>query len=252
LGEWFEDAFRADYLRVYPHRGDAEAAASVGFLGEEVEEWGRRLVGLRPGARVLDLACGAGRHLRAMEALGIRAVGADLSPDLLAEARTRGSRCITRCDMRRLPFRDGSFEAVALFFSSFGYFDSEAEDAGVLREAARVVAPEGGLLLEIPNAPEVRKRLVPSSVRMEADLHVLQERSITDGGRRVQKRVTLRHGAETRTWTESVRLYTVAEIRDMAAAAGFRVRYQSEMRSEAQGPSLVAPMVQVTFVKGKA
>lgn len=252
MGEWFEDAFRADYLRVYPHRGDAEAAECVRYLAEETGEWGRRLVGLRPGARVLDLACGAGRHLRAMGALGIRAVGADLSADLLAEAARRGARCITRCDMRRLPFRAGAFEAVALFFNSFGYFAGEDEDAGVLREAARVTAPGGGLLLEIPNAPEVRKHLVPRSLRMEPGFRAVEERSITEDGRRVRKRVTLCIGSVERTWEESVRLYSVGEIRAMAEAAGFRIRFQSEMRSDARGPTILAPIVQLTFTRADA
>ena len=112
MAAWWEEAFRADYLRVYPHRDDGEAVGDVALLPGY-------LPGFARGRRVLDLACGAGRHLRAMTALGARPVGADYSADLLAEARRLGSSTLARCDMRALPFRDGSFDAATMFFNSF-------------------------------------------------------------------------------------------------------------------------------------
>jgi SAM-dependent methyltransferase len=213
-GAWYEEAFRGDYLRVYPHRDDASAAA-------EAAAWSGRLPGLAPGLRVLDLACGAGRHLRALAAMGARAAGCDLSADLLAGARAAGCRCIIRCDMRRLPFLDRSFDAVTCFFSSFGYFPGEDEDAAVLREVARVLRPGGGMLLDLMDPETVRAGLVPRSERSSGGASVLEERSLSGGGRRVEKRVTLREGGEVRRWTESVRLYDPAEAEALAVRAGF-------------------------------
>lgn len=212
-GAWYEEAFRGDYLRVYPHRDDASAAA-------EAAAWGGRLPGLAPGRRVLDLACGAGRHLRALAAAGARAAGCDLSADLLARARAAGCRCIIRCDIRRLPFLDRSFDAVTCFFSSFGYFPGEEEDAAVLREAARVLRPGGGMLLDLMDPESVRAGLVPRSERSSGGATVLEERSLSGGGRRVEKRVTLREGGAERRWTESVRLYDPGEVEALALAAG--------------------------------
>ena len=215
LGEWYEEAFRADYLRVYPHRDDAAAAAEVADLAG-------RVPGLGAGRRVLDLGCGAGRHLRALRAAGARPVGADLSPDLLAEARRRGARCLIRCDTRALPFRDGAFDAVASFFTSFGYFGPGAGDAEALGEAARVLAAGGGLVLDLPDADAVRGGLVPRSERAEGRASILEERRLLDGGRRVEKRVTVREDGRERSWTESVRLYGPGEVEAMAAGAGLR------------------------------
>jgi SAM-dependent methyltransferase len=213
VAEWFEDAFRADYLRVYPHRDDAAAAG-------EVRAWLGRLPGLAPGARALDLACGAGRHLRALRAAGVRAAGCDLSADLLAEARRRGAECISRCDKRSLPFRGGAFDAVLCFFSSFGYFERPGEDARVLAEAARVLAPGGGLLLDLMDPESVRRDLVPRTERAADGSRLVEERALADGGRRVEKRVTLAAGGRERRWTESVRLYAPGEVEAMARGAG--------------------------------
>ena len=74
MSEWFEHWFGEEYLELYPHR-DAEEAARVAELLEA-----RGVV--RPGARVLDLACGAGRHAMALAHRGARVVGLDLSTPL--------------------------------------------------------------------------------------------------------------------------------------------------------------------------
>jgi SAM-dependent methyltransferase len=217
VAAWWEEAFRADYLRVYPHRDDARAAA-------EVAEIRARVPALAPGRRVLDLSCGAGRHLRALRAAGVRAAGCDLSADLLREAHRAGSGPLVRCDARALPFRDGAFDAVACLFTSFGYFPTEREDAVALGETARVLAPRGVLVLDLPDPDEVRRSLVPRSERSEGGLRIVEERRLADGGRRVEKRVTLDDGAHSRSWTESVRLYAPAEVEEIAARSGLRAR----------------------------
>jgi SAM-dependent methyltransferase len=238
VAEWWEEAFRADYLRVYPHRDDDEAVAAVARA--------RSLVpGLRPGARVLDLACGAGRHLRAMASGGLRAVGADLSADLLAEARRRGARDLVRCDMRRLPFRGATFGAVTLFFSSFGYFGTPEEDASVLRESSRVLAPGGGLFLDLPWPTSVRRALVPRSERTVDGVRIVEERTLADDGKFVRKRVTLHRGGEVRSWTESLRLYTRVEVLRMASSAGFREAPRTRTRPSEDGRAGRMPIVLV-------
>lgn len=217
MGAWYEEAFRSDYLSVYPPRDDAAAAA-------EAAAWAGRLPGLAPGSRVLDLACGAGRHLRALAAMGARAAGCDLSADLLAEARARGRECLIRCDIRRLPFATGCFDAVTCFFSSFGYFADASDDAAVLDEAGRVLRPGGGLLLDLMDPATVRRDLVPRSARERGGTRVVEERSLAGGGRRVEKRVSLEGPGGARAWTESVRLYDPGEVEAMARPAGLMPR----------------------------
>ena len=217
MAEWWEEAFRADYLRVYPHRDSGEAIGDVAMLDGYLPGFGR-------GRRVLDLACGAGRHLRAMTAAGVLPVGADFSSDLLAEASRQGSSALVRCDMRTLPFRSASFDAATMFFHSFGYFETEEEDARVLHEISRVLVPGGGLLLHLPRPFDVRRYLVPRSTREVDGVKIEEERSLEEDGRRVRKRVTLSRKGETRSWTELVRLYPRSEVVRMAATAGLRLR----------------------------
>ena len=211
---WYVEAFRAPYLSVYAHRDLAAARTEVEFLMSE---------GVR--GRVLDLACGFGRHTLALREKGALACGIDLSADLLEHAaRTppysalRGS--LARADMRKLPFQNAVFDSLVCLFSSFGYL-APAEDAGVLREMARVLVPRGIAVLDLMNPAHVRTSLVESS-RTERGGHVVDERRwLEDDGRRVHKQVTLREpGGRERRWHESVRLYESSEIESLLRAAG--------------------------------
>ena len=107
-------------------------------------------MGLPVGARILDVPCGQGRHAHLLAEAGYDVHGVDLSRDLLALARKRGTSAnlnYTRADMRALsPAWTGRFDAVINLFTSFGFFLDPADDARVIHEFARVLAA-GGLLL---------------------------------------------------------------------------------------------------------
>jgi SAM-dependent methyltransferase len=108
------------------------------------------LLALPTGARILDVPCGQGRHAHLLAEAGFRVDGLDYSEHLIAKAKARGtgpSLRYTRGDMRRLPARwTGRFDAVVNLFTSFGFFAAPADDALVMREFARVLAP-GGMLV---------------------------------------------------------------------------------------------------------
>lgn len=77
------------------------------------------LLGGRPG-RLLDVACGSGRHAREFAALGWEVTGVDYSPDLLARAREAGIE-VHEQDMRSLDVPGAPFDAVTCLFDSIGY-----------------------------------------------------------------------------------------------------------------------------------
>ena len=99
---------------------------------------------------MLDCPCGQGRHAHLLAEAGFDVDGVDYSEDLLEVARTRGvskSLRYKRCDMRSLPKKwSSTFDAVLNLFTSFGFFDTPADDFQVLEEFARVLKP-GGVLV---------------------------------------------------------------------------------------------------------
>ena len=139
------DAFFSDfYLRAYADdERDAEAEAQALAAA--------RLAGVEPGADVLDVPCGFGRHTIPLARAGYRVVGVDRSAALLEEARRRagGERWpkLTRADYRELPFAEATFDAALNLFTSLGYLGDE-EDAKVLAAIRRVLRPGAKLVLE--------------------------------------------------------------------------------------------------------
>jgi SAM-dependent methyltransferase len=153
--EWFTTWFdSAHYHRLYAHRSEDEAARFVDRLVDHLR--------LDPGAPVLDLGCGAGRHARRLAANGYDVTGIDLSERSIDEARGRSAPNVRfrRQDVRR-PFGSRQFDCVFSLFTSFGYFDDPAEDLTVVRNIERSLKADGRLVLDYLNVRDAERHLRP-------------------------------------------------------------------------------------------
>jgi SAM-dependent methyltransferase len=215
MTEWFEEWFGEDYLRLYPHRDDADARRAVALINHSV--------GLRPGWRVLDVACGAGRHARAFMQAGALCFGLDLSATLLRIARQVTSGPLIRADMRHLPVRPASMDLTVNLFTSFGYFERDAEHATALREMTATVRPGGWFVIDFLNPAAVRRQLVPQETLEVGGQSVQVTRSVSSDGRYVCKSIRASAG---RRYMERVRLFEPEQISHMVEAAGVEVRHR--------------------------
>ena len=207
--DWFEHSFGDEYLRLYPHRDETDAAEAIDLVAAHMEG--------RPVNSVLDLACGAGRHARLL-CDRWWTVGLDLSPALLRVARRESPDApYVRADMRELPFASESFDLAVNLFTSFGYFDDDREHAQVLKCVGRVTKRGGTFVLDFLNPQEVRRNLVPRDVRFVGGATVEQFRCISSDGKYVEKTIRVR-GKE---YMERVRLLSAQELEAMLVAAGF-------------------------------
>ena len=141
--DWWASYFDAHYLLEYqPIFNFARDREEVAQLID--------ILALPSGARILDVPCGQGRHAHLLAEAGFRVDGLDYSKHLIDLARARGTGPTlkyTRGDMRTLPAPwTGRFDAVVNLFTSFGFFTDPADDALVIREFARVLAPGGTLV----------------------------------------------------------------------------------------------------------
>lgn len=209
MAEWFEEWFGEEYLHLYPHRDDADAERVVGLL--------TRVLPWRSGWRVLDVACGAGRHLVALERAGVRPFGFDLSPALLRRAGQITSRPLVRADMRGLPFRSRSMDLTVNLFTSFGYFAEDEEHADALGQMLATVRPGGWFVIDFLNAEHVRASLVPHETLHYGALTAEVRRQVTPDQRFVRKTICL---ADGRRFEERVRLLGPGELEGMIEAHG--------------------------------
>ncbi len=176
---------------------------------------------------VLDLCCGNGRHTTELNNHNLDVIGFDLSAPLLQQANRRTTKTTekyVRGDMRQLPFPSNRFSLIVSLFTSFGYFSTDAENLAVLQEIQRTLSSQGQVFLDFLNAPWVISHLIPRSREIKDGIHLLQERSITSDGKRVEKKVTYCHpGKPKKTYYESVRLFTIEELRELFDRANLRI-----------------------------
>jgi len=152
---WFDTSY---YHQLYARRDDHEAAEFVDALVAHLEP--------KPGARMLDVGSGAGRHARALAAHGFDVTGFDLSPASVREARRHASDSLRffRHDMRQ-PFGCGHFDYVFNFFTSFGYFADEAEHDRVMQNLTAAVAAKGTLVIDYLNVAFAERSSRPREER---------------------------------------------------------------------------------------
>lgn len=217
---WHQDWFDEDYLALYRHRDPAEARA---FLDLLEREHGFRADG-DPAPRVLDLACGSGRHTREVARRGFRAVGLDWSPPLLRAARREGGpACYIRGDMHHPPLAP-VFDWVLSLFTSFGYSREDPRNEALLSAMAGLPRPGGRLLIDFLNPAHLRRHLVPESRRRAGDLDVHESRQIDEEHNMVRKAIRLAApGRETRVIHEAVKLYEPEWFVSRLAGQGYRV-----------------------------
>lgn len=214
MDAWFAHWFDGDYHRLYAHRDPAEAARAVATVLALAPELAR--------GPVLDLGCGAGRHLDRLLDRNPEAFGLDLSASLLGRAPARLRPRLLRGDMRQLPLRRGTLAGICLWFTAFGYFD-DATNLALLARLAELLRPGGILVLDYLNAPQLRATLVADGEEQRGELRVRSRRSIEAG--RLVKRITFQQpSGRERQVLESVRLYEPEELEAHATACGLVLR----------------------------
>ncbi len=145
----------------------------------------RRLVRdvlLRCSARtVLDVCCGTGRQTALLRRAGLDALGADLSPAMLAVARrTAPETPFVRLDARRLAFADAAFDAATITLAL--HENEEPDRLAMGREMARVTRPGGCLLVldyAAPPGPSAMGLLVAVAERLAGAAHCRNYRDFT-------------------------------------------------------------------------
>jgi SAM-dependent methyltransferase len=198
---WFEEVFDEDYLRTLPFLTPQATQAEARFVMESLA--------VQPGAQLLDVGCGYGRHAMELAARGFHVVGLDMSLPLLLrgadEAQRRGLTInFIQGDMRELDF-DAQFDGAYCLFSTFGYFDDDTNKK-TAANIARALKPGARVIFEVLNRDYIINDL-PTRVWWEGDGCVVLEevefnyfssriqsnRSLVfDDGRQVEQEISVR------------------------------------------------------------
>jgi SAM-dependent methyltransferase len=216
---WFEEIFDENYLRTLPFMTPQQTLREVDFL--------QATLNVQPGASILDVGCGYGRHAIELVQRGLAVTGLDLSLPLLIRAADESQRRnlvvdFVHGDMRHMAF-ERQFDAAYSMLTSFGYFDEES-NLRVAEGIARALKPGGRLLLDVVNRDYVVGDL-PTRIWWEGDGCVVLEevefnfntnrllthRSVVfDDGRQLDQEISLR-------------AYSLHDLGKLLRLAGFRI-----------------------------
>ena len=217
---WWDTYFGELYLRIFG------AILTPGHTAQEVA-WIMTALDQRPGARILDLCCGQGRHAVPLARAGFQVAGLDLSTYLLDQARQSAAEAEvevewTLGDMRSLPWRE-AFDGCINMFTAFGYFEDEADNQQVLHQVCQALKPGGKLLLDLSNRDYYLLRLWPRAFRRHGEAVILEETEFDPRTCRFTTSFTWLEGGQEESLTHSVRYYTVPELKGMLRAAGLAI-----------------------------
>lgn len=211
--------------------GELYADSVAGLLGPRLTavevDVITRLLELAPRDRVLDLACGEGRHARPLAGRVGSVVGLDRNAEYLARAnagrKAWGPRFV-RADVRALPFRAGAFDAALSWYGSLFMF-SDTVHADCLADLARVLRPGGRLLVHHGNPLALARQPVARTSRTLEDGSRVEEVSSFDPVTGVDRsrRVLTRPSGRVLEGTSELRYYTPSEWGPLAERAGLRL-----------------------------
>ena len=220
---WYVDFFRNDYLNVYAHTfTDERAQKEAGFVATSLD--------LKPGASVLDLCCGQGRHAVEFAKRGLQVTGLDLNAEYL-ELTLRAAEVskvkleTVAADMREIPF-ENKFDAIVNMYSSFGYLESESEDLKVLESAAKALKLGGQLLLDMLNREWAVANYIQNDWHASEDGTLYLERrdlDLASSRMHVHFIVVEPSGSRHESIGHIIRLYTLTEMTRLLARVGLIV-----------------------------
>lgn len=155
FGEWFDSSY---YHVLYKHRDQEEANAFIDTLIQYFK--------IGSDHKVLDLACGKGRHSIYLNKKGFDVVGVDLSEKNIAHAKKFENDTLKFDihDMREV-YAVEQFDFVLNMFTSFGYFDSEKENEQAICCVAKCLKPGGYFLIDFLNPYRVINDLVAEEIK---------------------------------------------------------------------------------------
>ena len=207
---WFETWFDSPYYHIlYKDRDDTEAQLFMDNL--------THYLNLPEEAKILDLACGKGRHAIYLNQLGFDVTGVDLSENSIKEASKASNETLQfRVHDMRVQ-TDEKYDAVFNLFTSFGYFENEEDNFKTLAAIKNSLTEYGFAVIDFMNADYVIKNLVPEELKTVGGIDFNIKRFVQDG--HIHKEIDFEDNGQKFHFTEKVRALTLQDFEQMMEKA---------------------------------
>lgn len=242
--DWWKTLFDQKYLDTYLSDLTSERTVKeVDFVVQATS--------LQPSDKILDLACGHGRHSIELAKRGFNVTGLDYSEPFIEKAKSDTRQAgvnveFLRGDMKNLPFNE-NLDVVLMLFTSLGYFNDE-HNQKTLREIGKSLKPNGRFLIDVISGEAVISRFNKEGQKEEGSNRLKIPRTYEVGGLTVDEvewfdpdehqihnhREWVDKSGQKKEYDYYLRVYTVPQYKEMLSKAGLQFR---EVWGDFQGNS---------------
>jgi SAM-dependent methyltransferase len=209
--QWYASWFDTPYYHIlYKDRNYTEAQDFMDNL--------TNYLNIPEQGKILDLACGKGRHSVYLNSLGYNVTGADLSEQSIAYAEQFENDTLKFKvhDMSK-PYPD-TFDAVFNLFTSFGYFEDEKCNLETIKSIQAELNEFGFGVIDFMNTNYVIENLIPENIKTVEGIDFHQKRSVKDGY--IIKDISFDADGEHFEFQERVKAFTLKDFEGLFEKAG--------------------------------
>lgn len=211
---WYKDWFDSPYYHIlYKNRDHEEAQLFLDHLIAYLQP--------DPQANILDLACGKGRHATYLHQKGFSCTGVDLSPANIQAAQENCSDVRFAVHDIREVFEVSAFDFILNLFTSFGYFENDADHVQVMKAVSTMLKPQSTFVIDFMNAELMIKQLVPSESKEIEGIQFQIEKAVVDG--RIIKTIQFAAEGKAHRYEERVSAFSRAKMHEMLDAGGLEL-----------------------------
>ena len=212
---WFVNWFDSPYYHtLYKNRDEKEAQVFIDNLISHLQ--------IPKGSKLIDIACGKGRHAKYFNKKGMNVKGVDLSTNSIAFAKKDENSTLQFAvhDMREI-YQENSFDVVTNLFTSFGYFEKEEDEQKAITAMANNLNSEGILIVDFMNVKKVIANLVLNEQKVIDKITFNIKRKVESG--HIIKDIEIIDSSKKQKFQEKVKAITLADFSEFISGAGLKI-----------------------------
>lgn len=204
---WFDTPF---YHILYKDRDHTEAETFMHNL--------TNYLNVPEGGKILDLACGKGRHAVYLNSIGYDVTGVDLSKNSIDFAKQFENETLHfEVHDMCMPYNE-QFDAVFNLFTSFGYFDKDENNLNTIKAIKADLNDFGFGVIDFMNSDYVIKNLIPDETKIIEGIEFHLKRYVEDDY--IIKDINFLHEGQEYSYHERVRAFHLADFEALFEKAG--------------------------------
>jgi len=213
--KWFQYWFNSPYYHIlYSQRNDEEAEFLIDNLTAYLQP--------PPDSRILDIACGRGRHSIYLHKKGFDVTGIDLSEQNIKYAKQFEQQHLHFFvhDMRKLGYVN-YYDFAMNLFTSFGYFDTEKEHVNALKSFRKSIKDDGKLVIDYFNTQKILQNLTERETKTIEGIDFNLHKFVSN--HKIIKNINFEHNNKHFAFEERVQAFTLPDFEQMFQKSGLAI-----------------------------